>query len=69
MTNTDLLNKVAILPDNLKSEVADYVDLLIQKYITEKATPKKLQFGMMKSTFTLSDDFDKPLDDFKGHKR
>ncbi|HEV7349126.1 type II toxin-antitoxin system VapB family antitoxin [Telluribacter sp.] len=64
MINTDLLNKVSILPDNLKNQVADYVDFLLTKYVAEKSTPKKLRFGMMKGTFTLSEDFDKPLDDF-----
>jgi hypothetical protein len=67
MTNSDLLHKVSILPDALKTEVADYVDFLIQKYVSDKPTPVKLHFGMMKGTITLADDFDKPLDDFSDY--
>ena len=31
-----VINKIAALPENLQSEVADFVDFLIQKYHLEK---------------------------------
>lgn len=33
MSETELLNRVSILPENLKTEVSDYVDFLISKYL------------------------------------
>ena len=33
-----VLNKIAGLPENLQSEVADFVDFLIHKYHLEKVT-------------------------------
>ena len=66
MSDVELLKKVSELPDNLKEEVDNYIDFLLQKR-AETGFPKKpLRYGMMKGTFvTMSDDFDEPLDDFK----
>jgi hypothetical protein len=63
MSETELMKKVSVLPENLKEEASDYVDFLISKYLTnEKSSVRKsLKFGMMKGTFKMSDDFDKPL--------
>lgn len=33
MTETELMKKVSVLPENLKEEVSDYVDFLISKYV------------------------------------
>ncbi|MCF0038473.1 type II toxin-antitoxin system VapB family antitoxin [Dyadobacter fanqingshengii] len=66
MTETELMKKVSVLPENLKEEVSDYVDFLISKYLHNEGSPKTpLKFGMMKGTFKMSPDFDEPLDDFK----
>lgn len=66
MSEIELMHKMSVLPENLREEVSDYVDFLISKYL-HKESPKKtpLKFGMMKGTFTVSPDFDEPLDDFK----
>jgi hypothetical protein len=65
MSETELLNRVSILPENLKTEVSDYVDFLISKYLNKESSGKPLKFGMMKGTFEMKSDFDEPLDDFK----
>jgi len=59
-----LYNKLASLPDNLKSEVEDFIDFLATKAKNkqEKAKPK---FGSGKGMFVMKPDFDQPLDDFK----
>lgn len=66
MSDVELLKKVSNLPENLREEVCNYIDFLLQKRV-EGALPKKsLKFGMMKDTFVMmADDFDEPLDDFK----
>ncbi len=53
-----------MLPKDLKQEVSDFIDFLIQKKITKK---KKItpQFGSAEGKIKLAVDFDKPLDDFK----
>lgn len=66
MSDVELLKKVSQLPDNLKEEVDNYIDFLLQKRAEADLPKKPLKFGMMKDTFIMvSDDFDEPLDDFK----
>ncbi|MFP5042907.1 DUF2281 domain-containing protein [Parasediminibacterium sp. JCM 36343] len=67
MDNNLLLTKLAILPENLKLEVADFIDFLVEKTKkNEKAYPKqKPVFGNAKGMFIIHDDFDEPLEDFK----
>jgi hypothetical protein len=64
MDNLPLYNKLAALPDNLKSEVEDFIDFLSAK--TNKNQQKhKPKFGSAKGMFVMKPDFDEPLDDFK----
>ncbi len=64
MTNTQLLNQISVLPENLKKEVADFVAFLSQKSQKEQK-PKKRKFGSAKGMVKMSPDFDEPLEDFK----
>jgi hypothetical protein len=66
MDNTDLYSKLASLPDDLKSEVGDFIDFLATKAKKnqQKAKPK---FGSGKDMFVMGPDFDEPLDDFKDY--
>ena len=64
MDNILLYNKLASLPDNLKSEVGDFIDFLATK--AQKNQKKiKPKFGSGKDMFIIKPDFDQPLDDFK----
>jgi hypothetical protein len=67
MSELDLLTKVSQLPPNIKGEVEDFVDFLIDKHDIKNLQKKKLKFGMMKGTFIMSQDFDEPLEDFKDY--
>ncbi len=64
MDNIILYSKLSALPDNLKSEVSDFIDFLT---IKSKKKPQKVKpkFGSGKGTFIMKPDFDEPLNDFK----
>jgi hypothetical protein len=64
MDNIFLYNKLASLPENMKSEVLDFIDSLMDK--TKKTPPKKKpKFGSGKGMFKMKKNFDQPLEDFK----
>ncbi len=64
MDNLLLYSKLASLPDNLKSEVDDFIDFLTTKN-KGKNKKNKPTFGSGKGMFVLKPDFDEPLEDFK----
>ena len=61
-----LYAQICSLPDNLKSEVADFVAFLEHKHKPKKEI-KERQFGAMKGMFKMSPDFDEPLEEFKDY--
>ncbi len=67
MENNILLEKVSRLPDNLKSEVLDFVDFLLSKISHEKDKKNKPVFGSGKGMFIMKAGFDDPLEDFKDY--
>jgi hypothetical protein len=66
MSNLTLYTKLETLPPELKTEVHNFIDFLIEK--TKKSqssiTPK---FGSAKGKIRMSKDFDKPLDSFNDY--
>lgn len=66
MYNEKLLEKIASLPEELKHEVADFVDFLLNK-TKEELPVKQRQFGYAKGMFVMKPDFDEPLEDFKDY--
>jgi hypothetical protein len=61
-----LYNKFHQLPDDLKSEVLDFIDFL--KSRKKKPEKKgKAVFGCMKGKIRLMPGFDEPLEDFKSY--
>ena len=64
MSSLSIYTKLETLPKNLKQEVSDFIDFLLEKSSTKK---KKVipQFGSAKGKIKMSPDFDAPLDDFK----
>ena len=64
MSDIQLYNKITSLPEDLKKQVADFVESLEAKSHT-KAEKKERKFGYAKDFFKMSDDFDEPLEDFK----
>ena len=66
MDNTLLYSKLSALPDNLKSEVADFIDFLTAK-AKKKSKKVKHKFGSGKGMFIVKPGFDEPLNDFKDY--
>lgn len=64
LNNLNLYGKLATLPDDLRSQVADFVDFLSDRNL-ESGNRKKPQFGSGKGMFVIKPDFDEPLEDFK----
>lgn len=64
MSGLTIQTKLETLPPNLKRQVNDFIDFLIERSAKqkEKVTPK---FGSAKGKIKMSADFDEPLDDFK----
>ena len=67
MDTSLLYSKLSALPENLKKEVADFIDFLLMKSKQEKSqsVTSSAQFGSGKGMFTMHKGFDEPLDDFK----
>ena len=71
MENVILFNKLATLPENLKSEVSDFIDFLLSKAVKDKENNsiRKPKFGSAKGMFKMNSDFDEPIEDFKEYMR
>lgn len=65
MGQLTLHTKLESLPPDLKKEVNDFVDFLLNK--SKPATKKSAKFGSAKGKIKMSVDFDEPLDDFKDY--
>lgn len=64
-----LYSKLNQLPENLKSEVLDFINFLLNKpkeHKNPEETPGP-KFGSGKGMFIIKDDFDEPLEDFKDY--
>ena len=63
---SSLNTKLETLPKDLKQEVLDFIDFLLEKSAKRK---KKVnpQFGSAKGKVKMSADFDEPLDDLKDY--
>ncbi|MBI3142002.1 MAG: DUF2281 domain-containing protein [Bacteroidetes bacterium] len=64
MNQIQLYTKINSLPNDLKSEVNDFIDFLMTKKKKE-IKKKKPKFGCAKGQIYIAPDFDGPLDDFK----
>jgi len=64
MEDIALFENLSKLPENLKSEVADFIEFLLQKN-KGNMPERKPTFGSAKGMFIMSPDFDDPLEDFK----
>lgn len=68
MDNTLLYKKLSHLPDNLKSEVSDFIDFLLSKNKNKKPIKHKPRFGSAKGMFEMKKNFDEPIEDFKDYQ-
>jgi hypothetical protein len=69
MENISINSKYNALPDNLKRQVSDFIDFLLEKKqkTSKKNRTKTPKFGSCKGMFEMSPDFDEPLEDFKDY--
>lgn len=71
MKQTDVIAKIAKLPDDMLQSASDYIDFLLLKAQQEghlEIKNKKRELGKYKGMVTYIDpDFDAPLDDMKDY--
>ncbi|MGB3849169.1 MAG: DUF2281 domain-containing protein [Tunicatimonas sp.] len=70
MNELTIVRRIANLKPKQQEMVAAFVEFLEQKSQAASAVDKNpplLKAGFLKGTFAMSDDFDKPLDDFKDY--
>jgi len=68
MTNTALFTRISNLPHPLQKEVLDYIEFIILKY-SKPEMKKHPKAGCMQGTFSLSTDFNEPLEDFNEYMK
>lgn len=66
MEHSQLYSKISSLPSDIKAEVNDFIDFLLNKKKKE-IKKKKPKFGCAKGQIFISPDFDEPLSDFKDY--
>ena len=69
MTEQLIISQLQHLPEHLKVEVLHYVEFLKKQHEKGGKTgqDKKPVFGSAKGKYKLAEDFDEPLEDFKGY--
>ena len=61
MNNSEMLaSKIRNLPEELKKEVLDFMEYLIQKHRIQGQSRKTPKFGSCKALFLIPSDFDEP---------
>lgn len=67
MNTLSIHTKLETLTPDLKEEVNNFIDFLIEKSSKEKKKKIIPEFGSAKGKIKMSPDFDEPLDDFKDY--
>jgi len=70
MSTSDQYIQIASLPEDVRSQVVEFIEFLLQRRKkddrpTQKADPNLRPLGKFKGKIHMSDDFDEPLEDFK----
>lgn len=66
MTDQAILKKIQALPLGVKVQIIDFIEFLTHKYqLGQQGKKPTLEYGSLKGTFELADDFDEPSKDFK----
>ena len=67
MPTADFFLKVNSLPAELRKELMDFLEFLLQRKKPGKGSPKRgIVPGLAKGRIVIADDFDAPPDDLKG---
>jgi len=66
MSSADLFVKINSLPADLRKELVDFLEFLLQRKRQPAKSPRGGGVpGLAKGRIGIADDFDAPLDDFK----
>lgn len=60
-----IIKKINMLPKHLQIEIFDFIEHIVKKYRRTSKPKISPQFGSLKGTFKMSEDFDEPLEDFE----
>ena len=69
MKQSEIIQKLSKLPEDMLQSASDYIDFLLQK--AQKDANKDLEqrmFGVGKGKGKIASDFNAPLDDMKGYQ-
>ncbi len=68
MSTQDQYIQIASLPEDVRKQVLDFIEFLMQrKNRPEEPKKGKRPIGLAKGMITIPDDFDEPLEDFKDY--
>ena len=67
-TEQTIIKKIHSLPESLKKEILDFIEFVGQKYKNSTKQKEIPQYGSLKGTFEIREDFDEPLEDFKEYR-
>ena len=67
MTDIQLYTKLSGLPANLKEEVEDFIDFLLNKKKENVSQSKKRVPGKAKGLIKMKDNFDDPIEGFNDY--
>jgi hypothetical protein len=65
MNAISIYSKINTMPPSMLKEIGDFIEFLKTKQ-KPKEKIKERKYGCSKGLFVMHDDFDAPLDDFKG---
>ncbi len=63
MSAADLFVKINRLPEDLRKQVADFIDALLKRAPKPEPKQKQIPFSKFKGKVLMASDFDAPLDD------
>ncbi len=70
MDDTQILEKIKLVPKNYQQEVVDFIDFIIEKKAKKTSLVlKKRPLGLLKGKMKMSLSFDEPLDDFNTYMK
>jgi hypothetical protein len=67
MTDLSLYTKLSELPSELKSEVSDFIDFLLQKKTKKNYKSNNRIPGKAKGLIKMKKNFDDPIEGFEGY--
>ena len=68
MDNTFLYSKLSNLPENMKSEVSNFIDFLLSRNKNKNPLKNKAKFGSAKGLFKMKKNFNDPIEDFSDYQ-